>query len=145
MSQVKAKQISEETVKDKELQTVLENIHSGWPKGSCPKYYHIRSELSVANGLLLRDCRIVIPHSLRPEILLKLHKGHLGSEKCKRRARNAANGPGINKELENMIGKCVTSTREKQAREPMLVQDLPTATYRKLEQTCYTVMAKTTC
>lgn len=55
VSHVKAKEISEETVKDKELQTVMENIHSGWPKSSCLKYYHIRSELSVANGLLLRD------------------------------------------------------------------------------------------
>lgn len=83
------KQISEETTKDKELQTVMEHIHGGWPKGSCPRYYHIRSELSVANGLLLRHNRIVIPHSLRPDILQKIHEGHLGIEKCKRRARDA--------------------------------------------------------
>lgn len=53
VSHVKAKEISDKTVKDEELQTVMENIHSGWPKGSCPNYYHIRSELSVANGLLI--------------------------------------------------------------------------------------------
>lgn len=40
----KLKQISEETAKDKELQTVMDLIHNGWPKGSFPKYYHLRSE-----------------------------------------------------------------------------------------------------
>lgn len=134
VSHGKVKEICEETVKDRELQTVMENIHSGWPKGSCLKYYHIRSELSVANGLLLRDCRIVIPHNLRPEILRRLHEGHLGIEKCKRRARSARSAvywPGINKEVENMIGKCETCNKY-QAREPMLVQDLPTAPWEKV-------------
>lgn len=83
VTDAKSKQISEETAKDKELQTVIEHLQTGWPRGSSPKYYHIRSELSVANGLLLRDKRIVIPHSLRMEILKKLHEGHLGIEKCK--------------------------------------------------------------
>ena len=130
----KAKEISDETVKDKELKTVIENIHRGWPKVSCPKCYHIRSEVSVANGLLLRDSRIVIPHSLRPEILSRLHEGHLGIEKCKRSARNAVYWPGINKDIENMIGKCETCNKyqSKQAREPMLIQDLPTAPWEKV-------------
>lgn len=134
VSDVKAKQISEELDKDKELQTVIENIHSGWPKGSCPKYYHIRSELSVANGLLLRDNRIVIPHSLRPEILRRLHEGHLGIEKCKRRARSTVYWPGINKDIEIMVGKCETCNKyqSKQAREPMMIPDLPTAPWEKV-------------
>lgn len=69
VSVVKTRQICVESAKDKELQTVMENLHSGWPKGSCPKYYHIRSELIVVNGLILREHKIVIPHILRPEIL----------------------------------------------------------------------------
>lgn len=134
VSDVKAKQISEELDKDKELQAVINNMLSGWPRGSCPKYYHIRAELSVANGLLLRDNRIVIPHSLRPEILRQLHEGHLGIEKCKRRARGAVYWPGINKDIEDMVGKCETCNKyqSKQAREPMMIPDLPTAAWEKV-------------
>ncbi|KAI4891972.1 hypothetical protein NFI96_009139, partial [Prochilodus magdalenae] len=134
VSEVKAKQISDELDKDSELQTVINNMLSGWPRGSCPKYYHFRSELSVANGLLLRDSRIVIPHSLRPEILRQIHEGHLGVEKCKRRARSAVYWPGINRDIENMVGKCDTCNKyqSKQAREPMLIPDLPTAPWEKV-------------
>lgn len=88
VSDAKSKQISEETAKDKELQAVIEHLQNGWPRGSCAKYYHTRSELSVANGLLLRDNWIAILHSLRLEVLQKLHKGHLGIEKCKKRSRD---------------------------------------------------------
>ncbi|KAL7852894.1 hypothetical protein SRHO_G00186790 [Serrasalmus rhombeus] len=134
VSDVRAKEISDELDKDKVLQTVINNMHSGWPRGSCPKYYHFRSELSVANGLLLRDNRIVIPHSLRPEILRRLHEGHLGIEKCKRRARSAVYWPGINEDIENMVGKCETCNKyqRKQAREPMMIPDLPIAPWEKV-------------
>ncbi len=134
VSDVKSKQIREETAKDKELQVVIEHLQNGWPRGSCPKYYHIRSELSVANGLLLRNNRIVIPHSLRLEILQKLHEGHLGIEKCKRRSRDTVYWHGINKDIENMIGKCETCKKHqsKQAREPMMIPDLPTEPWKKV-------------
>lgn len=96
--------------------------------------HKIRDTVSVAKGLLLRDNRIVIPHSLRPEILRRLHEGHLGIEKCKRRARTAVYWPGINKDIENMIGTCETCNKyqNKQAKEPMLVQDFPTAPWENV-------------
>lgn len=59
-------------------------------------------------ALLLRGNRIVIPHSLRQVILQRIHEGQLGIEKCKRRARDTVYWPGINKDIENMIGKCET-------------------------------------
>ena len=53
VSDLKSKQIAEETAKDT-LQTVIANLHHGWSKGSCAQYYQIMSELSVVNGLLLK-------------------------------------------------------------------------------------------
>lgn len=63
----------------------MEHLHNGCLRGPCAKYYHISSELSVANGLLLRDIPIVIPLILRLE---KLQEGQKGIEKCKRRFRD---------------------------------------------------------
>jgi len=47
------------------------------------------SELSVENGLLMRGCRLVIPLELQPEMLSKIHEGHLGITKCRARARQS--------------------------------------------------------
>ena len=33
--------------------------------------------------------RIIVPHSLRPEILHRIHEGHFGIDKCRARARGA--------------------------------------------------------
>lgn len=72
VSDKNSKQITAETEKDPVLQKVT---------GDCQQYYDIRAEMSVMNGLLLRRYIIVIPHSLRKEMLKRLHEGHLGMEK----------------------------------------------------------------
>lgn len=88
----------------------------------------------MVNGLLLRGNRIVIPHSLRMEMLQKLHEGHLGIEKCKRRSRDTVYWHGINKDIENHIGQCETCKKyqSKQAREPMIILDLPSEPWKKV-------------
>ncbi|KAL7851936.1 hypothetical protein SRHO_G00177210 [Serrasalmus rhombeus] len=134
VSDTKSKQIAEETVQDTELQAVIKNMLNGWPAGSCPQYYHIRGDLSCVNGLLLKQNRIVIPRSLRKDLLQRIHEGHLGVEKCKRRARETVYWPGINQDIERIITKCETCQkhRNKQTKQPMLVCDLPTAPWEKV-------------
>ena len=83
VSNTRLMQITEETDKDTQLQMYMENIQNGWPPGSCPLYYHIRHDLSVVDGLLLKQNRIVITHSLRKD-MLQIHEGHHSVEKCKR-------------------------------------------------------------
>lgn len=82
----------------------------------------------------MRDNRIVIPHSLRPEILRRLHEGRLGIEKCKRRSRSTEYWSGINKDIANMVGTCERCNKyqSKQAREPMMIPDLPSAPWEKV-------------
>ena len=54
-----------------------------------PTMQTISNELGVANGLLLRGSRLVIPPNLRSDILNKIHMGHQGITKCRRRAAQA--------------------------------------------------------
>ena len=134
VSDAKTRQIIDETVKDPELQRVMENIRDGWAAGSCPQFFHVRGELSVVNGLLLKQNRIVIPRTLRKELLQRIHEGHLGVEKCKRRARDTVYWPGLNKDINNMTGKCETCLkyRNKQTKEPMTVTDVTTTPWHKV-------------
>jgi len=95
LSDAKSRQIAVETAKDSELQCVMNNMRNGWPVGSCTQFYHIRGELSVIDGLLLKQSRIVIPLKMRQDLLHRIHEGHLVVEKCKGRARETVFWPGI--------------------------------------------------
>ena len=134
VSDRKCEQIVAETEKDPVLQRVMKNLKENWPRGECLPYYNIRAELSVINGLLLRKNRIVIPQTLRKEMLKRLHEGHLGMEKCKRRARTSVYWPGINADINQMVSSCETCLKHhaKQQKEPMVTTDLPTMPWQKV-------------
>lgn len=134
LSEMKSRQIAEATSHDAELQHVIRNVDEGWPAGSCPRYYHVRGELSVVGGLLLKNSRIVIPEILRPDILSRIHEGHLGMEKCKRRARESVYWPGINKDIETLVSGCGTCQKHrcKQSKEPMLISEMSVSPWYKV-------------
>ena len=91
------------------------------------------AELSVCNGLLLRGDRIVIPQSLQPEILGKLHCRHQGISKCRERARQSVWWPGINKYIEVMISKCLICCKHKQQNtEPLKPTPFPEYPWQKV-------------
>ena len=77
-------------------------------KGEIRKYLQTASELSICEGLILRNSRIVIPKALQNEILQKLHSGPQGINKCKRRASQLVWWPGLNRDLETMVNDCST-------------------------------------
>ena len=63
----------------------------GWPdkhsvKDAMKPYWSTRGELTVVQNILLKGTRIVIPSSMRLEILDKIHEGHQGIAKCRERA-----------------------------------------------------------
>uniref|UniRef100_A0A3B5QZY7 Gypsy retrotransposon integrase-like protein 1 n=1 Tax=Xiphophorus maculatus TaxID=8083 RepID=A0A3B5QZY7_XIPMA len=103
----------------------------GWPdkfsieKGFQP-YLPFSGELTVQNGLLLYGSRIVIPASLRKDILSKLHEGHLGITKCRERAKHSVWWPGLSSELIKLLETCDTCCRERtKHKEPLLPTEFP--------------------
>ena len=106
---------------------------TGWPQ--CLKdvitearpYHGARHELSVANGLLLRDCRIVIPTKLRPDLLTKIHHGHQGVTKCRERAKQGVWWPGVSQNIADMVAKCqhCITNKHSQHNEPLIPTTLP--------------------
>ena len=78
-------------------------------------------------GMILKDSKILIPPSMRKEILTKVHAGHQGREKCKKRARQVAFWPGINMDIDNMVDSCETYQRyqHKQQKEPLMLYPVP--------------------
>ena len=70
-----------------------------WPSSSklsvdVKHYMPVSSELSVHEGLLMRNNRIVIPKPLQAETLIAIHKGHQGITKCREHAKDSVGGQG---------------------------------------------------
>ena len=92
VSKPKLEEIREETAKDESLKDLIEIIKRGWPEtkacvsNSTRMYWDVRDELSELNGIILRGERILIPTSMPKEMLERIHQGHMGIEKSRRRA-----------------------------------------------------------
>ena len=102
------------TSADPTLGLVKEILSKGWPehKSHCPvaakPFWGVRNALSEADGLLLYGSRLVVPVSLRPEVLEGIHDGHFGELKCILRAKSAVYWPGCDEQIRNMVASCVT-------------------------------------
>ena len=102
-------------------------------------YADFQARLSVGNGLLLLDSRIVVPESMRRETLVKLHQGHQGIQRCRYRAKHSVWWPKISQDIENVVKQCPKCIKDTQyRREPLITSQLHG---RKLEQTCFYTMA----
>ena len=132
--------IREMTEEDETIQEVLDYTLNGWPKykrdidPKIQQYSDVRSELSVASGLLLRGTRIIVPSSYRSTIMERIHDGHWGISKCRDRAAQAVWWPGINTEIQAMIQDCEHCQvhHARQQRQPLMPSDLPERPWQKV-------------
>lgn len=75
VSTEKIAQIKEATKNDNELCTLKQIIKTGWPesKEDVPKpihlYYTFREELTFQDGIIFKGERIVVPQSVRNDML----------------------------------------------------------------------------
>lgn len=63
-------------------------------------------DLYIYNDLVCMNNKIVIPTSLRKEILQRIHVNHMGIEKSKLKAREIFYWPGMSSKIEEMVSKC---------------------------------------
>ena len=130
---------------DEILPDVIEFTLSGWPDNAkdvppaLQKFFNIRSHLSVSNGLLLYDDRLYIPESLQKEILVKIHDGHQGVQRCRARAQTSVYWIGITEAIKEMVASCehCQRYRKRQSSEPLLPTPLPERPWEKVAMDLY--------
>ncbi|KAK0136800.1 hypothetical protein N1851_027011 [Merluccius polli] len=82
--------------------------------------------LTVQDGVLLKGHRLVIPSTMRNDVLAKLHEGHQGVVKCRQRARQSVWWPGLSQQLNELVLNCRTCCKERQNhREPLIPSPYP--------------------
>ena len=86
-------------IRDTNWQDVYDKIctlPANFSRAELLQFHKIRQELTVTDtNLLLRDTRIVLPHSLRNQAINIAHEGHQGLVKTKKLLRTKIWFPGI--------------------------------------------------
>lgn len=134
VSTAKWADIANETMKDEHLKRVIEIIHKPGEGVLDNPYQHFKDELSVLDGVLLKGTKIVVPISMRKQMLKLVHEGHLGMEKCKRRAREVLYWPGMHGDIVTLVQQCEVCQRHRyqQPKEPMKSHGKPVEPWRKV-------------
>ena len=77
-------------------------------------------------GLLLKGPSIIIPSSMRLEILDRIHDEHQGIVKRRRRTKDSVWWPGLGKQLEEMVTNCRKCIEHRKPNsEPMIPPEVP--------------------
>ncbi|UYV67699.1 K02A2.6-like [Cordylochernes scorpioides] len=121
--------IFEAQQEDTTLKAVVNYLEQGWPdkkkmSQALLSYWHVKDELGVQNGLLMRNCRLVIPASMKLEILDKLHAEHFGITKTRLCARETVWWPGISEEI--------AETEAVSKHGPLILTNFPTRPWQKI-------------
>ena len=82
-------------------------IQSGdWSQCKMPHYLSVKNELCTIGKLVMRGTRIVIPQSLRSEVLRLAHEGHQGIMKMKTHLRSKVWWPKIDSDAKKVCRSC---------------------------------------
>ena len=128
---------------DDELALWRHTIMQGWPKSIkqvppvVQSFWTFREEITVEDRLILKGTRIVISTKQWEAILKLIHKGHLGLNKCKLKAKETVYWPGVIDQLEDLVLNCELSLKYstfKCKQEPSLLlgKEVPLYPWTKL-------------
>lgn len=119
---------------------VVNYVHNGWPNYKQLQttdekvYFKLRDSLCFEDDLLFINHKVVVPLSLRQNMLNIIHKSHFGVVKCKSRARDVMFWPNMSKEIEKLVLSCkiCEKFRHKNGKEPMLSHPSPTRPWERI-------------
>ena len=114
-------------------------IQQDWPeKKKCPPavqpYYDERGELIESQGLVFRGEQLVVPLSLRKDMLNQLHSSHIGTGGCVRRAREILYWPRMSAEIRDFVSRCTICQTycPEPARKELQPHELPSRPWQKI-------------
>ena len=102
--------IKECTDSDEDLKMLKSHIKYGWPvhekNPRLSVYKRVFEKLSILRGCVLYESRVVIPMSLRADVLNLFHEGHPGIVGMKSLIRGVIWYPNIDSDIESLVKNC---------------------------------------
>ena len=131
ISDQKLQQVKDAQDEDEVCRKINTFCQEGWPdkyqlNDAIKPYWTEREEITVVQGIFMKSNRIVIPSSLRLEVLDRIHEGHQGIVKCGARARESVWWPGLIRVIHDLVTNCKNCAKETpQPREPLITTPIP--------------------
>ena len=133
-------ELHEATADDPILQRLRPLVSNEWPvhrSSLAPElstYWPLRGEIHEEDGILFAGEKLLVPVSMRSDLLMRLHEGHAGAEKFRARAAEIMYWPNLNRDIDNMVADCpICATYSCQnQRESMIPHSMPTRPWAKL-------------
>ncbi|CAC5373013.1 unnamed protein product [Mytilus coruscus] len=141
ISSEKYELFTKQTESDEILQQMTKTNKEGWTlkKEELPEdlkmYWQFRNEITCIDNLLYKGLKLIIPTSLRKEMLQLIHETHMGIVKCKTRVREFMYWPGMMSDIQDIVEKCETcavNNKKTNNKEPMITSKLPDRPSSKL-------------
>lgn len=140
MSEEKKIIFQKATETDRTLKQIKLYCETQWPNNSSNMnyelkfYYKLKDSIYLSNNLLFLNKKVVVPTSLRKEMLEKIHESHLGIVKCKLRAREILYWPNMCQDIEKFISKCEVwqLNQRSNQKETLISHELPTRPWQFL-------------
>ena len=144
-------QIKQCTLADPTLQTLMNTVTTGWPVSkedvpSCIReYWNYKEELTVQNGVLYKGMKVIVPISMRPQMIARVHSSHLGPDACVRRARDVLFWPSMSGQIKEQVQNCEVCNDflARQQKEPLMTHKIPDTPWSKVGQDLFTYGSET--
>ena len=130
-SDKRLQEIRERQEEDDVCRQIMVYCQEGWPDrnrtpGAVRPFWSEKDEITVVKGLLMKKTRIIVPSSMKLEILDCPHEGHQGITKCRERAKMSVWWPGLSRQIEDMVSGCRKFTEHRVYRpEPLIPSAVP--------------------
>ena len=142
--------LREHTANDPTLTQLKLTVLNGWPDDlstvpDCIKpYTSYRDEITTQDGLLLRGERLIIPTSMRRDMLEKIHAGHIGINSCLRRARDLIFWPRMSQEIRQYVEACDTCATfpATQPKQPIISHEIPSRPWQKVGTDLFSIFER---
>ena len=138
ISDSRLEEVRQHQHEDHTCRLIMTYIEEGWPSkhnmsGTIGLYNLQKMHLTIDNGIILYDNRLLIPPSLRHYVLDKIHSGHQGISKCRARARQSVWWPGINRDIEDLVKNCRECIKQQNNKpEPLIPTPTPDYPWQKV-------------
>ena len=122
------------------METLAETILSGWPNDkkdvddNIRSYWDVQDQLTIQESLIFKGQQLVLPSSLRNDLMKVTHASHIGIAGCQRRTREVLYWPRMNTEFKEYMSKCdvCLAHGRAQQKEPLLQHDIPARPWAKI-------------
>ena len=133
--------VEEETWRSEPMRQLIGAIKDGLddkdvkeiPEGVA-EYWRHRHSLHIVDGVVMMGERIVIPPSLRHEVLVHLHGAHQGVSQMTGRAQTSFFWPGINTDIAKTRDNCRTCDTVAPSQPPLeaVPPEIPTSPFQQI-------------